>query len=229
VIVGVDNARFVVHGLTPGIDIIEMNMPVNQIPGFKYIHEETKKPETPVAGVLFIVNMPGRSVGKQDIQVSAVAQPVPEKSGKKTESKEEHSDLGKLVVSPVVAHAAPQPGDQQPLYLYRFSSHIGGTVGMVMMKGFRIKAVKVTELPAIVLDSFQVMVSKDKTEGNIQGRDDKTVVFKMEIPRRQNKLNIREAIFYTVGINQRVHMVGNAEDLHESFTALPLRRAFRYP
>ena len=61
---------------------------------------------------------------------------------------------------------------------------------------------------------FQVMVSEHEIQRLVQGADDEVIVVQRQVPRAEDQVDISVAGLEARAVDQRVHVVGYAEESH---------------
>ena len=102
VVINVDNSGFAVAVDPLSIVIIQVDVSMQQIKGFKYPHKPTEGFETSVTKVLSVTKAMGSGVGDEHIKKSTVNEFVPHQSGNEADDLSIHAELGELVWGSVV-------------------------------------------------------------------------------------------------------------------------------
>jgi hypothetical protein len=84
--------------------IVQVDMAVNQIPGFENLHKPEESLKTPVADIFFVVYASGRRMCQKNIRKTPPDNSVIKKFGDKLKKNKKHLKFGVLVRSPVVTY-----------------------------------------------------------------------------------------------------------------------------
>jgi len=191
-----------------------MNMAVDKIPGTEPLDKHDERTETAVAQVKLIVNTFRRCVGKKDVEVSAVNDPVPYKPRKQPEHVKKHAEIGILVYSVVVAHAPAEPRDKHSSQAYDFPSRVQGAdtftgIGVKICPGIHVPVSVFIEM-----NFRKLMVAEHKHQRFVQRGDNKTVIGKGQVPGGKYNVDIGKTLFYSITVYYGVYFIGDTEQFH---------------
>jgi hypothetical protein len=208
--IGVDYPGIFIPGSSEIGQIVEVDMAVDEVFGLENPHEPQKNLETPVAWVLLVVDVPGRSMGQEYVQKPSPEDPVDDQGGEDLEHFQKHPKFSVLVIPPVIHPGAPQTGDNAPL----LKPHLGTDMDRARALGDTILRPGEGAGFFIAVKFVEVMVPKDKEEGFVEAGHDEFQVFQGKIPGAEHQIDILKPFFYGSGIDQGINIIGNTEYFH---------------
>jgi hypothetical protein len=206
--IGVDYPGVFIPGSPEIGQIVEVDMAVDEVFGLENPHEPQKNLESPVAGVLLVVDVPGRGMGQEYVQKAPPEDPVDDQGGDELEHFQKHLEFGVLVIPPVIHSGAPQTGDDAALLKPHPGADMDGarSLGDILLPGG-------TE-GVVAMKFVEVMVPKDEEEGFVKAGNDEFQVFQGKIPGAEDQIDILKPFFYGSGIDQGINIIGNTEYFH---------------
>jgi hypothetical protein len=147
-------------------EVIQMDMPVDEIFWLKNPHEPEKSLKTPVAGIVFVMNAPGRGMGEEDVQKTAPEDPVKDEDREEPQNLQIHLEIGKLIFSPVIPHGTSQSRDDKPF----FPAHPGTDMNYPVAEGITFQGTQKRGVaaPFEVAIFLEVMVTEHEEQGFIE-------------------------------------------------------------
>jgi hypothetical protein len=169
-------------------------MTMNKVFGFKSLHKPQKNLETPVAGVVLVVNSEGGGVGQEYVQITAPKQAVEKQPGDEFDDLPAHPGVGKLVFPPVIAHGAAEPGEYEGPFALDAGTYMGrpASGGIVPLE----RKSRIFNFLVIIMKILQIMVAENKEKGFIDTGNNEIKIIQGEIPGGEHEIHIAKAVFY---------------------------------
>jgi hypothetical protein len=162
---GVQYRSLVVPGFSDRRKIVKVDMAVDQEPWLEGTHKPEERPETPVAGVAFVVYALRRGMGQEYVQIPAAENPVKKQRRYHLDDLAGHFEVGELVFPVIVPHGTPKPHNDKAFFAADMGTYVRGA-GSVFA-GYGIESEEVSIFRGIVGVFFEVMVAEYKEQGFI--------------------------------------------------------------
>jgi hypothetical protein len=209
----------VIDGFSVVIDIVQVYMPMDEVLWFENPHEPEKNLESLVTWIIFVMNAFWRSMGEKDIEVSPMKDLIEYEFWQELKNRTKHAKLRVLIYPPIVTFCTPEASKDHSPNRYNLSPDIRRSIRRLVNFTLIFQFIVVPgKLPRVLTDPREIVISKDKQEGFIQGTDDETVIVEVQISCPQNKIHTTVSGFYIRGVDEGVFIVRYAEYLHSDVT-----------
>lgn len=216
----INHLRLLIYMLAICVHIMQMNMPVQQIPWFEPLHEGQEGGKALMATVGVITKSQGSCMGDQNIYIPPTKYTVEQKAGNHLEHPEIHFTLGELMRALVVAHRPAQAGDDKILLSIvenlsidkvaaEAGQHLHFPIGVSILHdrlGVRGELVQ----------KLKIMIAEHKKERLVQAGDDELIVFERQVTGCNDRIDIGIPGGDVLGVDQRVRFIRDTENLHTS-------------
>jgi hypothetical protein len=213
--VSVNNLRILIGGYPDIGKIVEVDMAVDKVFGFKEPHKGKKNLKPPVAPVFLVVNPPGRRVGQKNIQKAAPENAVKQEGREQFYYFQGHFKIGVLVFAPVIPHGASQARDDKAPLAPDSGTDVDRPGSLAVFRRF-IPGIngRKTAVPLKKTKVLHMVIAEHKKQRFVEAADNKIEVVQGEIPGGENEVHIAETILNRIGIHEGINLVGDAEYFH---------------
>ena len=161
--------------------------------------------EAPVRSVGLVMDVAGRGVGHQDVQVAAVAQPVHHELRQHRGDLCLHPGLGVLVRAGFVAQRAVEPADEQALLHDHASVQLfHAPIGLAFA--------------VAVAHELAVVVAVDAVDRRVEHAGDVVQVVGREVAAAQDQIDLAAALHDARAVEARIDLVADGEDADRAST-----------
>jgi hypothetical protein len=130
--IGVYYLGLVICCCTYILQVVQVNMAMYKVSGFKYPHKPEKGLKTAVAGIFLVMDTQRRSMGEEYIQKAAIPQFIEKQAGNEAPYFIIHLTISELIGTIVITQRSPQSHDNEVPFLIDFRTHMNcpGTEGI---------------------------------------------------------------------------------------------------